>query len=216
MNTMVSKSKSLLVIDDNPVNQNQLAAILRQEGYQVTTAVGGEEGLRLTQKNIFDLILLDIVMPEMDGVSVCRALQQNNQTSDVPIIMVSSLEVAETKIQCFNLGAVDYITKPFHNGEVLARIRSQLQIRDLIKSLQESNKQLQKRQDVIDRDLKATAAIQRVLLPEKFPFKNHLQGHYTFHPCERIGGDIFNAFALDEHSVGVYIVDVCGHGVPRQ
>ena len=178
------------------------------------TAAGGEEGLMRAQQDLFDLILLDIVMPDMDGVSVCRALQQNALTSDVPIIMVSSLEVAETKIQCFNLGAVDYITKPFHSGEVLARIRSQLQIRELTKSLQESNKQLQKRQDVIDRDLEAAAAIQRVLLPEKFPFEKHLQGQYTFQPCERIGGDIFNVFALDEHSVGIYIVDVCGHGVP--
>jgi len=214
MKNMVSKSNSLLVIDDNPVNRNLLASILRKEGYEVMTAAGGEEGLMRAQQDLFDLILLDIVMPDMDGVSVCRALQQNALTSDVPIIMVSSLEVAETKIQCFNLGAVDYITKPFHSGEVLARIRSQLQIRELTKSLQESNKQLQKRQDVIDRDLEAAAAIQRVLLPEKFPFEKHLQGQYTFQPCERIGGDIFNVFALDEHSVGIYIVDVCGHGVP--
>lgn len=206
--------KSLLVIDDNPVNRKLLASILRKEGYEVATAAGGEEGLMRAQQELFDLILLDIVMPEMDGVSVCRALQQNEFTRDVPIIMVSSLEVAETKIQCFDLGAVDYITKPFHGGEVLARIRSQLQIRELTKSLQESNKQLRKRQDVIDRDLEAAAVIQRVLLPEKFPFKKRLQGQYSFQPCERIGGDIFNVFALDEHSVGIYIVDVCGHGVP--
>ncbi len=204
----------ILVVDDNPVNRKLLASIVQKAGYQVVTATGGKEALALARQQSFDLILLDIIMPEMDGFTVCKALQKDQQTSNVPIIMVSSLDVSETKIQCFELGAVDYITKPFHKGEILARIRSQLGIQNLTASLQKSNKQLRDRQHVIDQDLLAAAAIQRALLPKLLPFTDRLQTEYIFHPCERIGGDIFNVFALDDHSVGIYIVDVCGHGVP--
>lgn len=204
----------ILVVDDNPVNRKLLASIVRKAGYEVVTATGGEECLVLARKYPFDLILLDIIMPGIDGFAVCKSLQHDPRTINVPIIMVSSLDISETKIQCFDLGAVDYITKPFHKGEVLARIRSQLGIKNLTASLLKSNEQLQDRQNVIDQDLMAAAAIQRALLPELIPFTDSLQTHYTFRPCERIGGDIFNIFALDDFFVGIYIVDVCGHGVP--
>ncbi len=204
----------ILVVDDNPVNRELLASIVRNAGYDVVTAIGGKEALELVRRHPFDLILLDIVMPEMDGFAVCKSLQEDLQTRDVPIIMVSSLDLSETKIHCFDLGAIDYITKPFHRGEILARIRSQLGIKHLTASLQKSNKKLQERQNVIEQDLMAAAAIQRALLPELIPFTDRLQVEYVFTPCERIGGDIFNVFALDDHSVGIYIVDVCGHGVP--
>ncbi len=209
-----SSYNRILVVDDSPVNRKFLASIVRKEGYEVVTAAGGAEALTLAGQNSFDLILLDILMPEIDGFEVCKALQRDPKTMHVPIIMVSSLDVSESKIQCFELGAMDYITKPFYRGEVLARIRSQLKIKHLTASLLKSNKQLRKRQNIIDQDLQAAAAIQRALLPERIPFEDHLQTHYIFRPCERIGGDMFNVFALDEHSVGIYIVDVCGHGVP--
>lgn len=204
----------ILVVDDNQVNRELLASIVRKAGYDVVTATGGREALAMARQDSFDLILLDIIMPEMDGFAVCKSLQDDMETREVPVIMVSSLDLSETKIRCFDLGAVDYITKPFHRGEILARIRSQLGIKHLTASLQKSNKQLQQRQDVIDQDLMAAAAIQRALLPELIPFTDRLQVEYVFTPCERIGGDIFNVFALDDHSVGIYIVDVCGHGVP--
>ena len=210
----ISSENRILVVDDNPVNRKLLASIVQKAGYGVVTAKGGKEALELVGESSFDLILLDIIMPEMDGFTVCESLQQDPQTRNVPIIMVSSLDVSETKIQCFDLGAVDYITKPFHKGEVLARIRSQLGIKNLTASLLKSNKQLQDRQNVIDQDLMAAAAIQRALLPELIPFTDRLQTEYIFRPCAGIGGDIFNVFALDDHSVGIYIVDVCGHGVP--
>jgi len=204
----------ILVVDDNPVNRELLASIVRKAGYDVVTAAGGREALAMARQKAFDLILLDIIMPEMDGFAVCKSLQDDLETRNVPVIMVSSLDLSETKIQCFAMGAMDYITKPFHRGEILARIRSQLGIKHLTASLQKSNKELQERQNVIDQDLMAAAAIQRALLPERMPFTDRLQVEYVFLPCERIGGDIFNVFALDDHSVGIYIVDVCGHGVP--
>ena len=204
----------ILVVDDNPVNRKLLASILGKVGYEVVSAAGGAEALALVRQYSFDLILLDIIMPEVDGFSVCEILQQDRQTKHVPVIMVSSMDLSETKVRCFELGAVDYITKPFHTGEVLARIRSQLDIKRLTASLLKSNKRLQERQNIVDQDLQAAAAIQRALLPEDIPFSRQLRSQYTFRPCERIGGDIFNVFALGESSVGIYIVDVCGHGVP--
>ena len=207
-------NSTILVVDDNPVNRRLLESIIRKAGYQVVTAVDGKEAMTMVKQAPVDLILLDIIMPEMDGLSVCKCLQNDRQTSTIPVIMVSSLDLSETKIQCFELGAVDYITKPFHQGEILARIRSQLSIKQLTASLVQRNTQLKERQDIIDQDLMAAAAIQQALLPASIPFPDRLHVEYIFQPCERIGGDIFNVFALDDHSVGIYIVDVCGHGVP--
>lgn len=208
------ENSTILVVDDNPVNLRLLESIIRKAGYHVMTASDGGEAIAMVQQAPVDLILLDIIMPKMDGFSVCKHLQDDEHTSMIPVIMVSSLDLSETKVQCFELGAVDYITKPFHKGEILARIRAQLSIKHLTASLVHRNTQLRERQDIIEQDLLAAAAIQGALLPVSIPFPNQLQAEYIFQPCERIGGDIFNVFALDDHSVGIYIVDVCGHGVP--
>ncbi|QZZ18918.1 response regulator [Leptothermofonsia sichuanensis E412] len=133
----------ILVIDDTPDNLNLLSAMLTEQGYKVRSVTKGSTGLRGAQVVPPDLILLDINMPEMNGYEVCQQLKASDRTHDIPVIFISALEDILDKVKAFSVGGVDYITKPFHLEEVLARIETHLTIRNLQKRLQEQNLQLQ-------------------------------------------------------------------------
>ena len=107
-------------------------------------ALSGEIALKTIQNDLPDLILLDIVMPEMDGLEVCRKLKEGEKTREVPIIFISALDEIENKMRAFSQGGVDYISKPFHAEEVLARVNTHLTLYSLVNSLEEKNKELQK------------------------------------------------------------------------
>ncbi|MFH1446402.1 MAG: response regulator transcription factor [Chloroflexota bacterium] len=117
------KKTNIIVIDDEISILRYVSACLRKEGYQVATANNSEEGLILTEEENPELIMLDIMMPNMDGFEVCRRLREWTQT---PIIMLSALGDEGDKVRCLNLGADDYITKPFGTDELLARVRAVL------------------------------------------------------------------------------------------
>lgn len=133
----------ILVIDDTPDNLNLLSAMLTDQGYKVRSVTKGSTGLRGAQVAPPDLILLDINMPEMNGYEVCQQLKASDRTREIPVIFISALEDVLDKVKAFSVGGVDYITKPFHVEEVLARIETHLTIRKLQMQLQEQNLQLQ-------------------------------------------------------------------------
>jgi signal transduction histidine kinase len=133
---------SVLIIDDDPANLGLLAEYLSDYDLEVLTAINGRDGLEAAQLAQPSLILLDVVMPEMDGFEVCRRLQADPATRDIPVIFITSLSEPEEKVKGFRLGAVDYITKPVYQAEALARIKTHLEIRRLAQSLQEQNRQL--------------------------------------------------------------------------
>ena len=120
---------TILVVDDTPANLNVLSAILSQQGYRVRPANGGEVALVVAQHAEPDLILLDIQMPKMNGFEVCRRLKGNDQTADIPVIFISALDEVLDKVEAFEAGGADYITKPFQILEVMARIKHQLNLR---------------------------------------------------------------------------------------
>ncbi|HBC42501.1 MAG TPA: hypothetical protein DCZ88_11565 [Pseudanabaena sp.] len=131
------KSPSLiLIIDDVPSNLEVLSKTLSNEGYDVSIATSGKRALLQVSRILPDLILLDIQMPEMDGFSVCQKLKSSPETAQIPIIFMTSLTDLDSKIRGFDLGALDFITKPFQDREVLARIRTHLQLSKLTKSLE--------------------------------------------------------------------------------
>lgn len=119
-------STTVLVIDDAPDVHTLLAARLRPEGVQLVSALGWREGWDLAQTALPDLILLDVDMPEHSGLDLCRALKADPRTASIPIIFLSGAMDVQTKVHCFDLGAVDYVTKPFHPAELRARVRSAL------------------------------------------------------------------------------------------
>ena len=134
---------NILIVDDKPVNLHFFSRILTEKGYQVKRAISGQLALNGAIDAPPDLILLDIIMPNMDGYEVCRRLKANPATSEIPVIFLSALNEAFDKVKAFAVGGIDYITKPFQIEEVLARIENQLTVQRLSKLLKEQNIQLQ-------------------------------------------------------------------------
>jgi len=125
-NKMTQQKRTLLLIDDNPSNLQMLVDILRDYGFVLMTALNGKDGLQIAQKGQPDLILLDVMMPCMDGFETCHCLKANVATQQIPVIFLTVSAQLENKLKGFNLGAIDYITKPISEPEVLARITTHL------------------------------------------------------------------------------------------
>lgn len=128
---------NILAVDDTPASLKLLSDILKTEGYEVRSAINGELALNAAIGNPPELILLDIRMPEMDGFEVCRRLKAHPETRTVPVIFVSALSETDDKVQGFKLGAVDFVTKPYQREELLARVRTHLEINRLRNHLAE-------------------------------------------------------------------------------
>jgi adenylate cyclase len=135
-------AQTILVVDDAPVNRRILERLLTRHGYQVLTADSGSAALELLNRNQPDLLIFDIVMPGQDGFSLCRAVKERERLRDIPVIFISSLESPEDKVAGFSVGGVDFITKPFHPDEVLARISTHLKLCRLQRELAIRNQQL--------------------------------------------------------------------------
>ncbi|MGB3670374.1 MAG: response regulator [Phormidesmis sp.] len=119
----------ILVVDDLLDNLRLLASLLTEEGYTVKKAPDGAMALSNVPRFQPDLILLDIMMPEIDGYTVCQQLKANPETQDIPVVFLSALDLTFDKVKAFEVGAADYINKPFHPAEVLARVKNQIRIR---------------------------------------------------------------------------------------
>ncbi|MBD2249822.1 hybrid sensor histidine kinase/response regulator [Nostoc parmelioides] len=139
-----NKYKSnILVVDDTPDNLRLLSAMLTAQGFEVRKALNGKMALTACQMLLPDVILLDVSMPDMDGYQVCQQLKADKHTCDIPVIFISALDDVLDKVKAFDVGGVDYITKPFHGAEVILRIENQINLRLLQLQLQERNFLLQ-------------------------------------------------------------------------
>lgn len=127
----------ILAVDDTAASLKLLTDILKEEGYEVRSAISGELALHAAVRNPPELVLLDIRMPEMDGYEVCRQLKSYTETRDVPVIFVSAVSETEEKVQGFEAGAVDFVTKPYQRNELLARVRTHLELNRLRNNLEE-------------------------------------------------------------------------------
>jgi signal transduction histidine kinase len=125
----------VLIVDDTPTNLEVISEALSDAGFDVAIATSGDRALQQVERRIPDLILLDVMMPGIDGFETCRRLKANPRTSQIPVIFMTALADTESKVQALDLGAVDYIAKPFHEKEVIARVRIHLQLHQLTQSL---------------------------------------------------------------------------------
>jgi PAS domain S-box-containing protein len=130
---------SILLVDDTPLNLKLLSMALMQQGYQIYTASTGIEALRIAKEVSLNLILLDLVMPRIDGCDTCKSLKADAKTANIPVIFMSAMNDPADKVRAFNSGGADFVTKPFQIEEVLARVECQLKLRDLQQRLEEKN-----------------------------------------------------------------------------
>ncbi len=141
---MESLHANILIVDDVEDNLEILGDLLTFDGYNVKAARSGEAALKLAQESRPDLILLDILMPGMDGFEVCSRLKADDRTKDIPVIFVSSMTDIDSKVQGFKVGGVDYINKPFQHAEILVRVNTHITMLRLRKHLEEQNAELER------------------------------------------------------------------------
>ncbi len=133
----------ILIVDDNPENLTVLRKILTKQGYKVRPAISGEIALKAIKSSLPDLILLDILMPGMDGYEICRELKSDDHTRGIPVIFISALGELDDKVKGFSVGGVDYILKPFQAEDILARVRTHLELKTALSDKEKSNLMLQ-------------------------------------------------------------------------
>jgi phosphoserine phosphatase RsbU/P len=197
---------SILVVDDNPANLRLLAQFLSENGYTIRAVTSGQRALASAGLNPPDLILLDIRMPEMDGYEVCRQLKSNLKTSEIPVLFISALDDIQDKVTAFGCGGVDYITKPFQFEEVIARIKTHLDLRRLQRNLERINQKMQ-------RELALAARMQTSLMPREMPSPPGWQFAASLLPARMTSGDYFDFLHLPGEKLGVVVADVVDKGV---
>ena len=202
-----SAAESILLVDDNPTNLQVLFQTLEGVGCKLLIAKNGEIALTIAGKALPDLILLDIMMPDIDGYEVCRRLKSNPATSDIPVIFLSALGDTEDKVKGFHLGAVDYITKPFQPNEVIARVNTHLTIHRL-------KREVESQKDQLERELKVVSEVQRKLLPKQLPIIDGFKLGAHYETSRYAGGDYYDIIELPDNCWGFLIADAEGHSAP--
>jgi len=208
----VGRKPKVLIVDDTPENIQVLMETLKDQ-YTIVAAINGEKALKMAMAEPRpDLILLDIMMPGMDGYEVCRRLKAEEQVLDIPIIFVTAKTEVEDETLGFELGAVDYITKPFSIPVVKARVKAHLELKILrdLEAIQRAK--LETVLGMLNSELAEAAEYVKFLLPKPIT-EGPLQADWRFVPCTSLGGDSLGYHWVDEDSFAIYLVDVCGHGV---
>ncbi len=160
---LVPRTQTILIVDDEITNLGMLSNYLGETGYQVLTARDGELGLQKAQYALPDLILLDVVLPGIDGFETCRRLKADKTTKEIPVIFITILEDTADKVKGFAVGGVDYIPKPFQKEEVLARLTAHLRIRSLTDALEEAKASLERQVEARTKALQISEARYRAL-----------------------------------------------------
>ncbi|MCR9143199.1 MAG: SpoIIE family protein phosphatase [bacterium] len=199
---------TILAVDDEPVNLQVLKNSLGVAGFRVLSAVNGRDALEvLEREGIPDLILLDVMMPRMSGYEVCRQLREKYSLAELPILMLTARNRIQDLVRGFEVGANDYVAKPFDQNELLTRVNTLLSLKKAVDS--------QMHLVTLQQELAIAKRIQLSLLPENPPEMSRLQAAMRYEPMTTVGGDFYDFHVLgDGEGAGCIVADVCGHGVP--
>jgi len=209
----------IIVIDDELDILDLVQISLEADGFEVITASSGKEALAKIRQELPDLILLDLMMPEMDGYEVMNVLQSDKQTRNVPIIMLTALAQSDDKVKGLSEGAYDYITKPFELKELTARVNAVLKreqkakyINPLMSAMGDSF--TEKGVEQLGYHLETATQIQQRLLPKEAPQYENIEITGDLKPSMMVAGDFYDFIPLDDDRLGIAIADVNGKGVP--
>jgi phosphoserine phosphatase RsbU/P len=203
----VEEKKVVLLVDDTPENIQIVHAILK-DLYRVRIATSGAKALDLVRSEpVPDLILLDVLMPEMDGFEVCLRLKLDPATRDIPVIFLTGMTEVEDETKGFEVGGVDYIHKPFSQAVVRARVQTHLTLRG-------AREQLSRQLAAIHDELETAHQIQRSIMPHAAPRVAGLDMATRYIPMNAVAGDFYDFIVVDEHRIGALVADVSGHGMP--
>ena len=201
------QKQTVLVVDDTPSNIQIVNSILK-DVYKVRIATNGAKALELVKvAPPPNLILLDVMMPDMDGYEVCTRLKLDPDTKDIPVIFLTAQTEIEDETRGFEVGAVDYIHKPFSPAIVKARVETHLVLRGI-------REQLALRLHEIQRELETARQIQFSILPEKTPKMAGVDIAARYIPMSSVAGDFYDFIVVDEQHLGILVADVSGHGMP--
>src|SRR5277367_6819579 len=201
------EQKTILIVDDTPINLGVISGALK-DTYKTKVATNGEKALAIASGDDKpDLILLDVMMPGMDGYEVCRRLKANPETQNIPVIFLTGQTGTEDETKGFEVGAVDYIHKPFSEAVVKARVRTHLMLRA-------AHEQIAQQLQAINIELEMARQIQLSILPRNTPKLAGLDIVARYIPMTSVAGDFYDFITVDEKHVGILIADVSGHGLP--
>jgi phosphoserine phosphatase RsbU/P len=198
----VNESPTILIVDDSPTNVALVESVLAAEGFRTLTAHDGAAAVAITRDALPDLILLDVLMPGESGFETCARLKSDAATAGIPIIFLSSLDDVKNKVTGLKIGGVDYISKPVHGEEVLARVRVHLRLSEINRSLvRESRVRLEQLRD----------AQQAILVrPEDCPEASF---SVYYRALEEVGGDFYDVIQIAPGVYSYFVADISGHGV---
>ena len=198
--------KTILIVDDTPINIGVISGALK-DTYKTKVATNGEKALAIASgEDKPDLILLDVMMPVMDGYEVCRRLKANSDTQNIPVIFLTGQTGTEEETRGFAVGAVDYIHKPFSEAVVKARVHTHLMLR-------EAHEQIARQLVEINLELEMARQIQLSILPRDTPKIRGLHIVARYLPMTSVAGDFYDFIIVDDKRVGILVADVSGHGL---
>lgn len=197
---------TILVVDDNEMNRDLLSRRLRRDGHTVVIAEHGRAALDALAQAPYDLVLLDIMMPELTGYEVLEIMKKDAALKDIPVVMITAATEEDSIVRCLLLGADDHLPKPFNPAILRARVAASLAKKRLHDGEQRYAKSL-------ERELEIGREIQLGFLPDTLPSHAGWEIRAHFRPARQVAGDFYDAFALDDGRVVLVLADVCGKGV---
>ena len=197
---------TILVVDDNEMNRDLLSRRLRRDGHTVVIAEHGRAALDELARASFDLVLLDIMMPELTGYEVLEIVKKDPALCHIPVVMITAATEDDSIVRCLGLGADDHLPKPFNPAILRARVASSLAKKRLHDGEQRYAKSL-------ERELEIGREIQLGFLPDALPSPGGWELCARFRPARQVAGDFYDAFAMPGGRVGLVLADVCGKGV---
>ena len=211
----------ILVADDDNVSRLVLAALLKRQGHEVIAAENGLKAWDAFQKDVFPVLILDWLMPEMDGLALCRQVRTLVRENYTYIVLLTALEGKANYLEAMEAGADDFLTKPCDADQLTARIHVAERIIGLQQLVAEAARELREKNELMEEELKMAHELQMALLPQQFPSfpsgapitESVIKFSSFYYPMAAVSGDFFTVNRLSDTAVAVFIADVMGHGI---